>query len=346
MMYRSRKLKVLPVFAVMHCLSAGGHAQDATSKLSTEPILRIETGKHGGTIQRIDADAKNRFAVTASNDKTVRVWSLPEGRPIRVLRLPIDQGGIGKAYAVAISPDGTTVAVGGHTTGAPQNENIFLFDRASGELKQRLSGLPDVVHYLVYSPDGQHLAASLGGNNGIRAFDAGDGYRQLPSDAEYRGDSYSAAFDRSGRLVTASYDGSVRLYAADRYQTPIARFDAPGHQVHSVAVSPDGSMVAAGYFDTSDNVVVLSGADLKELFKPKTASGPRGAFDIVGWSEDGRFLYAGGFWTIDNVRQVRRWSDGGRGAFLDIPSASDTIMQIVPLKKMVARCLPHSATLG
>jgi WD40 repeat protein len=106
-------LPTLAVLAGMLCISAGGQAQDVAPELPSEPILRIETGQHGALIRAIDTDAANRFAVTASDDKTVRVWSLPEGRPMRVLRLPIDQGDIGKAYAVAISPDGTTVAVGG-----------------------------------------------------------------------------------------------------------------------------------------------------------------------------------------------------------------------------------------
>ena len=227
-------------------MSGRGQAQDAASELPTEPILRIETGKHGAIILRIDTDAANRFAVTASDDKTVRVWSLPEGRLMRVLRLPIDQGDIGKAYAVAISPDGTTVAVGGFT-GTAGHINIFLFDRASGELKQRLRDLPNVVIHLAYSPDGRRLVAALCGTNGIRVFDAGNDYRQLPSDTQYGDQSYWAAFDRSGRLVTTSFDGFVRLYAADRYQTPIARFKRPGHHPYSAAFSPDGTRVAVGY---------------------------------------------------------------------------------------------------
>jgi WD40 repeat protein len=322
-------LRALPVLAAMLCAGAEGHAHDAAPELPTEPILRIETGKHDAMINRIDTDAENRFAVTASDDKTVRVWSLPEGRPLRVLRLPIDQGDTGKAYAVAISPDGTTVAVGGWT-GTAGHHNIFLFDRASGELKQRLRDLPNVVNHLAYSPDGRRLAASLSGSNGIRVFDAGNGYRLLPSDTQYGDQSYSAAFDRSGRLVTTAIDGFVRLYAADHYKTPIARFNNPGHQSFSAAFSPDGTRVAVGYTDTND-VVVLSGTDLKQLFKPKTAGIPKIGLSAVGWSEDGRFLYTGGLWSVNNVWQVRRWSDGGRGAFVDIPSASDGIMQILGL---------------
>jgi WD40 repeat protein len=283
-------------------------------------------------INRIDTDAENRFAVTASDDKTVRIWSLPDGRLMRVLRLPIDQGNIGKAYAVAISPDGTTIAVGGFTALTEHTENIFLFDRASGELKQRLKDLPNVVLDLAYSPDGRRLAASLGGSNGIRVFDADNDCRPLPSDPQYGDRSNSAAFDRSGRLVTASYDGFVRLYAADRYQTPIARFETPGHQPFSAAFSQDGTSVVIGYYDTND-VVVLSGADLKELFKPNTAGVPNVGLVAVSWSDDGRFLYAGGFRSLNNVWQVRRWSDGGRGAFVDIPSAPNAVARILGLRK-------------
>jgi WD40 repeat protein len=127
------------------------YAQQGAPELPSEPILRIEAGQHSAMVNRIDTDKDNKFAVTASDDKTVRVWSLPDGRPLRILRLPIDYGDIGKAYAVAISPDGSTVAVGGWT-GPDDHNNIYLFDRASGALKQRLSDLPGVINHLAYSP--------------------------------------------------------------------------------------------------------------------------------------------------------------------------------------------------
>jgi WD40 repeat protein len=100
--------------------------------------------------------------VTASNDKTVRVWSLPDGRLLKTLRLPLDFGDIGKSHAVAISPDGNTVAVGGDT-GNQRPHNIFLFDRDLGELIKRIPDLPDAVLDLAYSTDGQRLVASLQG---------------------------------------------------------------------------------------------------------------------------------------------------------------------------------------
>jgi WD40 repeat protein len=325
----ARLLPALALVAALFSQFESGHAQQAAPELPTEPILRIEAGRHGAPILGFDTDAADKFAVTASEDKTVRLWSLPDGRLERVLRLPIDYDNIGKAYAVAISPDGGTVAVGGWTGTAGHN-NIFLFDRASGALKQRLSDLP-TIHHLAYSADGQRLAASLS-SNGIRVFDAVNAYRLLPSDTQYGEASHCAQFDRAGRLVTASFDGIIRLYAADQYATPVVRFEWKGHRPRSAAFSPDGTHVAVGDRDSHD-VVVLSGADLTQLFKADTTGIPDNTnMRAVSWSQDGRFLYAGGDWAANNVRQVRRWSDGGRGAYVDVPAASNAIFELIGLK--------------
>jgi WD40 repeat protein len=317
---------------VVAVIQPGISAQPDTPELPTEPILRIEAGQHNASILSIDTDAANKFAVTASLDKTVRVWSLPDGRLIRILRLPIDYGDVGKAYAVAVSPDGNTIAVGGYTANVG-SEGIFLFDRTSGALKQRFSsGLPDdVIHHLTYSADGRRLGASFG-RNGIRVFDVSAGYRLLPSDTDYGAAARWLTFDRTGRLVTASYDGVVRLYAADKYDAPIARFERKGSEPFSVAFSPDGSRVAVGYAYRPD-VFVLSGSDLSQIFKANTSGVPRDEWlGAVGWSLDGRFLYAGGGWTVNTVRQVRRWSNGGRGPFVNIAAASQAIIALQSLK--------------
>jgi WD40 repeat protein len=327
MIHRRLILKVLRVLVVMLLWSAGGWAEEAAPELPTEPILRIEAGQHVAIIN--DTDAANRFAVTASDDKTARVWSLPDGHPLRVLRLPINPGNIGKAYAVAISPNGGTVAVGGWT-GPEGHQNIFLFDRATGEFKQRLPDLPNVVTHLAYSPDGRLLAASLAGQNGIRVFNAGDGYRLLPSDTEYGDDSYSAAFDRSGRLVTTSLNGYVRLYAADHYGASIARVSLRGQQPMTAAFSPDGTRVAVGCFH--NKVLVVSGKDLEKLFEADTTGIPDGN-GLVAWSDDGRFLFADGGPSGNDVFKIRRWSESGHGTFVDIPvTKSDSIREILPLK--------------
>jgi len=82
-------------------------------ELPKEPILRIEMGRHTGRVERIGVDGENRHRVTGSSDKTVRVWELATGKLLRTLRPPIREANEGIFLAVAISPDGKTIACGG-----------------------------------------------------------------------------------------------------------------------------------------------------------------------------------------------------------------------------------------
>jgi WD40 repeat protein len=128
-----------------------------------EPILTIETGIHSSMIRDMVVDAGNRILVTGSNDKTVRIWDLSTGKLLKILRPPIGQGAEGIVHAVAISPDGNTIACGGNSRNADKSYNIFFFDRESGRLIKRVSGLPTAVLSLRFSKDGHRLAAGLWG---------------------------------------------------------------------------------------------------------------------------------------------------------------------------------------
>src|SRR5262245_25863033 len=167
---------------------------------------------HTGLIERIATDAAGRWAVTASYDKTARVWEVASGRQLAVLRPPQDVGDEGRLDAVALSPDGALGAVGGWTGWDwDQETSIYLFDRVSGRLLRRLPGLPNVVFHLAFSPDGRWLAASLG-TSGVRLFEAVRG-EETGRDMAYGDSSYSVHFSPDGRyLVTSSWDGQVRLY--------------------------------------------------------------------------------------------------------------------------------------
>lgn len=295
----------------------------------SEPILRIETGMHQARISRTSVDAANRYLVTGSNDKTARVWDLRTGTLLRTLRLPIGPGREGEVYAVAISPDGRTVAVGGWTGFKwDASHCIYLFDRASGRITHRLPGVPNVIGHLAFSPDGQLLVATLGGKNGIRGYRTSD-YTQSGEDRDYGGTSLGAAFDRHGRLVTTSYDGFVRLYSSTLHL--IAKQQAPGgSRPGGVAFSPDGLQVAVGFEDSS-KVAVLSGQDLSFRFAPDTNAVTNENISSVAWSVDGSRLYAGGtYWR--NGNPVRVWTNGGRGPASNLPAAAQTIMSLVPLQ--------------
>ena len=306
-----------------------------------DPILRIETGMHTAKLNRIATDASGRWLVTASDDKSLRVWEHPSGRLVRTIRPPIGEVNEGKLSAVALSPDGSTIACGGWTwfnNGsneiAAEGATIYLFNRASGNLITRITGLPNVIFHLAFSPDGRFLAVSLGVNNGIRLYRTSD-WLQTGEDKEYGSDSYSAHFSRNDKLVTTSFDGYLRLYDVSRGKLDrVAKEKAPGgKQPYSARFSPDGSKVAVGYEDTAA-VSVHDAKDLDHLFSPDI-SGLKGIMNAVEWSIDGHYLYAGGRWSrpSDGVWEglTRRWSDGGKGSSNDAPATTDLITDMVPL---------------
>jgi WD40 repeat protein len=80
---------------------------------------------HAGELSGIAVDASERYLVTASHDKTARVWDVKTGALLRVLRPPIGDGDEGLLHTVAISPDGATIAVGGITDPAGQPQSIY-----------------------------------------------------------------------------------------------------------------------------------------------------------------------------------------------------------------------------
>jgi WD40 repeat protein len=296
-------------------------------ELPSEPILRLEPGMHWAPIGRIDVDAGQRFLVTGSADKTIRVWSLKDGQLLKTLRVPLGESDVGKVYSVAITPDGERIAAAGWGTAGGRHQ-IYVFERASGRIVTRIDGLPNVIDHLAFSPDGRHLVASLWGANGIRIYET-EGFREVKSYPDYGGASYWAAFDRTGRLATSSLDGQIRLYDSS-LRLSQSKPAPGGKRPFGIAFSPHGARIAVGY-DDSTRVDVLDGETLAPLFAADTAGVDSGNISSVAWSADGRHLYAAGRWQPGKYALLRRWADGGRGAYQDIELSQNTIMDLRPL---------------
>ena len=307
----------------------------------TEPVLRIEAGMHTAVIRGISNDAQGRWAVTASVDKTARVWDVASGRLLQVLRPPLGAGDEGKLYAAAMSPDGAVVAVAGWTghewTGKVE---VYLFNRSTGQLIRRLGGLPNVINHLAFSPDGRWLAAGLSKRNGVRVWRWADGSAPM-LDAGYGGDSYGAHFGPAGPagqpLVTSSWDGQVRLYRLAANAAPGSAIQpvqavaaTGGKRPFGVAFSPDGRLVAVGYHD-STRVDVLDGSSLALRYSPSTVGMGNGSLMSVAFSADGQTLAAGGLWNVNGMFPVRRWPQAGQGQPQDTPTAGNSLQSLAPL---------------
>lgn len=296
-----------------------------------QPMLRIEPDAHTGLITKAVVNHGQTLIVTCSQDKTARVWSLRTGALLRVMRVPIDDGNDGRITALAISPDGKTIALSGWTgwnwDGAV---SIYIFDVDSGRMIHRLQGLPNAVQDLIYSPDGHYLAVAMLDRNGVRVYRTRD-YKLQAQDERYNDHAMNLDFDAAGRLAAASLDGFVRLY--DREFRLVARRKVTnGTQANLVRFSPDGRLVAVGMHDTP-SVAVLSGEDLSVAYLPDV-SGLKDVSNLplVAWSQDGRILYAAGDYMAPRPTPIFYWTASGKGTRQFIFATEQRIGDIVPLR--------------
>jgi uncharacterized caspase-like protein len=296
--------------------------------LFEQPVLIVDPGMHTSSIR----DAAARFAATISYDKTVRIWSLADGKLLQTIRVPAGPGEIGKLYTVAMSPNGSLVAAGGWTTGDDSPETIYLFDRSTGRMTMRIGGLPSNTSKLVFSPDGRYLTAGLGGG-GLRVFDRDKQWAETFRDTDYGGAIYAVSFAADGRLAVASYDGKIRLYDGNFALVVLPQKALGGNRPRGLAFNPKGALLAVIYSD-SISVDLLDGHTLAPLPGPNTEGlqwGSSNNFYALAWSADGETLFAGGKYSDNSGSPIVAWSDAGRGARRTIPAGNDTIAALLPL---------------
>jgi WD40 repeat protein len=282
----------------------------AADPLPAFPLLRIDTGRHSAFIHALALDEAAGRVYSASEDKTVRIWRIADGRLLDTYRVPVGLRAEGQLYALALSPDRKTLAVGGWTCwDAESRACIYLLDAASGAPLGRITGLPEVVAALRFSPDGRALAVGLMGQGGLRVYRVAD-RRLLASDARYHDKLLELDFTPGGQLVTAALDGFVRLY--DQRFELIGRVNngLAGHQPFGLRCSPDGQYVALGFDDVAQVSLLRAGnlQPVQTLHVGRTPL-PRN-LTRVAWAPDSTAVYATGEADPGAPAQVFRWHIG------------------------------------
>src|SRR5262245_19028134 len=110
-----------------------------------QPYLELDTKGHMTLIRSIAFTSDGSQLISASDDKTIRVWDVATGRIVRTIRGEIGDGDPGKIYALARSRDGRLLAAGGRTGATGQGQPIRLYDLSEGTLIGLLQGHDDAV---------------------------------------------------------------------------------------------------------------------------------------------------------------------------------------------------------
>jgi len=215
--------------------------------------LMLDTGGHMALIRGVAFTPDGNFIVSTGDDKVIRVWDWRQGKTVRTIRGVAGAGEEGKIIALALSPDGKTLAAAGWfdktTATVPCCGDIRIYDFATGELKGLLKGHIGVVGTLSFSPDGKRLVSGAGlGDLTAIIWDIASG-RSLSTLTGHTAEIYGVAFTPDGaRVVTASYDHTLRLWSVPDGKL-ITALEGHKKQVHALAVDPRSGTIASGSVD-------------------------------------------------------------------------------------------------
>jgi WD40 repeat protein/serine/threonine protein kinase len=250
-------------------MAAANPGTDITvSSAADGRLVRRLTGPKGGFfIQRVAfAPAADRLAAGDAGGR-VFVWDLSSGQPLWARQRPP------ACRALAFSPDGRTLAVGGNhgplllhdaatgkETGSLQMANcaacafsrdgrrlatggdseVLWWDVPAGKLVRRFAG-HTALAALALAPDERHLATAAG-DGALRWWDLDTG-AEVEHFAGHPGGALAVAVSPDGRqLLSSGADGTVRLWGVPGPPAPeeVRRWSHGHGYIHRIVVSPDG----------------------------------------------------------------------------------------------------------
>jgi WD40 repeat protein len=191
-------------------------------------------GGHLDTVSSIAFSHDGNRIVSASFDKTARLWEVKSGKVLHTFT-----GHSDFVYAVAFGPEGEW-----YTT-ASKDRTGRLVDAATGKSRLTFSGTDQEVLAVAVRPDGQ--VVSSGFETQLSWWDSKTAERLRRTGGPGTA-TYELAFDAKGTiLVAAGGDGTLR-FIEPKAGTAL-RTATAGSTVFAAAISPDGKRAAGGAAD-------------------------------------------------------------------------------------------------
>jgi WD40 repeat protein len=217
----------------------------------------------------------------------------------------LEMGGYGAPVrAIAVSPDGARLAAGSGNPFEPGE--VGMWDEATGKRIGTFGEGLGSVHALAFSPDGALLAAATQ-DGAVHVWRSAGGVEILAL-REDEDVPYAVVFSPDGRFLFsagvsavgfAGGSGVVRMWGSsggDLY----ASFGVSDLPIRSLALSPDGSVLAAGGDDNRVELLDLGASTLLDTLK-----GHAGPVTSVAFAPNGRLIATG-----SRDGSVRLWYAG------------------------------------
>ncbi|TET32452.1 MAG: hypothetical protein E3J72_19510 [Planctomycetota bacterium] len=207
---------------------------------------------HTDSIWAVVFSPDGKFIVSASYDKTARVWDTATGKDVRRF-----EGGGEKFYDAVFSPDGKAVA------GTMGDNTVRIFNVLSGKELRRIDKQKGNVKAFLFGEYGYRILTGNVDYTVSYLDGSGNELSKLRGLENYIRD---ASFSADGKLAVAgSNDYTARAWETETAKK-LATFKGHTEPIDFAEFSPDGKLVVTGGEDTTARIWdVASGKELHKL---------------------------------------------------------------------------------
>lgn len=271
-------------------------------------------------IYSVDFSRDGKYIAAGLADKTARIWNISDGSLVQTFKGHTDY-----VRSVAFSPDGTMLVTGS------SDKTANVWNVADGSVVMTVKGHALGINVVLFSPDGQSVFTGSADGT-VRKTRIADGTMEHAYGANW---IYDMALSADGTILAVynnglynfNGNGEIIIWQVDNGKKlmTIKGGNRYSNDIRTLALSPDGKYVAAGWRDYTVKIWPVATGEIKNELEDLQ---PEGIFYYgyftVAFSPDSQMItMAGrnliGTWNVANgalLKQAETNSESVRGIAL------------------------------